>query len=357
MRLLIIDDSKSILAALRLAISEFTDCEIETFTSPLEALERSRAVAFGLVIVDYMMPDMNGVEVIRQLRNQSRHQSAPIVMITSRTERSIRLEALEAGATDFLNKPFDTHELRARVSNLIALQKAQLELADQARFSELARRLAANEADEREKETIWCLAQAMASRDGNTGGHVERVASIAELIAVGLGLEPVVCRNISIAAPLHDIGKIGISDAILQKPGRLNEEETIEMRRHVPIGVSILEKSATELARVAKAIIGAHHEKWDGTGYPLGLRGDAIPIEARVVAVADVFDALCSDRPYKNAWSPEQAHDEIVACSGSHFDADCVAAFKRKWPEIRALIEPETATDTENLIVLQKAAS
>ncbi|MDE1997120.1 MAG: response regulator [Rhizobiaceae bacterium] len=346
MRLLIIDDSKSILLALRLAISEFTQCEVETFINPKEALERSQTVDFGLVIVDYMMPEIDGIEVIRRLRSQPQHQTVPIVMITSRTERSIRLEALEAGATDFLNKPFDTHELRARVSNLLALHQAQLELADRAKLLEIAREVAARQAEIREKETIWCLAQAMESRDGNTGDHVERVANVAELIADGLGMDKHTRRNIYIAAPLHDIGKIGISDAVLNKPGKLDADEMAEIRRHVPIGVSIMRKSSTELARVATAIIGGHHEKWDGSGYPLGISGDAIPLEARIVAVADVFDALCSERSYKAAWPPQRAYEEIIACSGSHFDPACVAAFKSKWPEIRALVESSQRAST-----------
>jgi putative two-component system response regulator len=337
MRLLIIDDSKSSLAALDLAIRRFAGCDIEMFSNPLEALTRSSESEFDLVLVDYMMPELNGVEVIRRLRQQRAYENVPIVMVTSKTERAVRLEALGAGATDFLNKPFDPLELQARVSNLMALRTAQLALAERARSLDQAFKHAVKQADIREREIIWCLAQAMASRDGNTGDHVERVANIAELIAEGVELDSIQRRNIYLAAPLHDIGKIGISDAILQKRGKLEPHEIVQMRQHVPIGVSILGNSSAELARVATAIIGGHHERWDGTGYPKGLVGDAIPIEARIVAVADVFDALCSDRPYKTAWAPETAYAEILACSGSHFDPACVAAFRRKWPEIRAL--------------------
>jgi putative two-component system response regulator len=262
-------------------------------------------------------------------------------MITSRTERNIRLEALEAGATDFLTKPFDPLELKARISNLMALRHAQLALADRARSLDEAFRHAAEQADMREQEIIWCLAQAMALRDGNTGDHVERVANIAQLIAEGVGLDRIQRRNIYLAAPLHDIGKIGIPDAILQKRGKLDPFEIEQMRQHVPIGIDILRNSSAELAGVATAIIGGHHEKWNGTGYPNGLSQDAIPIEARIVAVADVFDALCSDRPYKPAWPLDEAYKEIIACSGSHFDPACVAAFRRKWPAIKALFGHE----------------
>ncbi len=277
--------------------------------------------------------------MIRRLRRQPGYEDVPVVMVTSQAKRSVRLEALAAGATDFLAKPFDPLELQARVLNLMALHKAQLALADRAKSLDMAFRHATEQADMREQEIIWCLAQAMASRDGNTGDHIERVANIAELIAEGLGLDRIQRRNIYLAAPLHDIGKIAIPDAILQKPGKLDQHEIELMREHVPIGVAILANSSAELSRVATAIIAGHHEKWDGTGYPKGLSGDAIPIEARIVAVADVFEALCSDRPYKQAWPFERAYEEIIACSGSHFDPACVAAFRRKWPAIRALFE------------------
>ncbi|MDV4153515.1 MULTISPECIES: HD domain-containing phosphohydrolase [Rhizobium] len=339
MPLLIVDDSESSLLALETAVRGFAGCVVESFTNPLEALARCREVDFDVVLVDYLMPEMNGIEMIRRLRRQPGYEDVPVVMITSQAKRAVRLEALEAGATDFLAKPFDPLELQARVLNLMALHKAQLALADRAKSLDMAFRHATEQADMREQEIIWCLAQAMASRDGNTGDHIERVANIAELIAEGLGLDRIQRRNIYLAAPLHDIGKIAIPDAILQKPGKLERHEIERMREHVPIGVAILANSSAELSRVATAIIAGHHEKWDGTGYPKGLSGDAIPIEARIVAVADVFEALCSDRPYKQAWPIEHAYEEIIACSGSHFDPACVAAFRRKWPAIRALFE------------------
>ncbi|TBD05972.1 response regulator [Rhizobium leguminosarum] len=339
MPLLIVDDSESSLLALETAVRGFAGCVVESFTNPLEALARCQAVDFDVVLIDYMMPEMNGIEMIRRLRRQPGYEDVPVVMITSQAKRSVCLEALAAGATDFLAKPFDPLELQARVLNLMALHKAQLALADRAKSLDMAFRHATEQADMREQEIIWCLAQAMASRDGNTGDHIERVANIAELIAEGLGLDRIQRRNIYLAAPLHDIGKIAIPDAILQKPGKLERHEIERMREHVPIGVAILANSSAELSRVATAIIAGHHEKWDGTGYPKGLSGDAIPIEARIVAVADVFEALCSDRPYKQAWPIERAYEEIIACSGSHFDPACVAAFRRKWPAIRALFE------------------
>jgi len=348
MTIIIIDDSRSSLLALEAAVREFTGASVETFKRPSDALVRCQTVNFDIVLVDYMMPEMNGIEVIRSLRRKRGYENVPIVMITSETDRALRLEALEAGATDFLNKPFDPLELRARVSNLLALRNAQLALADRAKLLDQAYRRASQQADMREQEIVWCLAKAMSLRDGDTGDHVGRVARIAELIAEGVGLDTFERRSIYLAAPLHDIGKIGISDEILRKPGKLDAYEMEEMRQHVPIGINILRNSSAELSRIATQIISGHHEKWDGSGYPDGLSGDQIPIAARIVAIADVFDALCSERPYKKAWPIEDAYQEIIASSGTHFDPACVAAFRRKWPEIRKLFDEVEETDDEN---------
>ena len=182
-------------------------------------------------------------------------------------------------------------------------------------------------------------------RDGDTGEHVSRVAQISQLIAEGIGLSQEQCRMIYLAAPLHDIGKIGIADAILSKPGKLTPEEFAKMQEHVTIGARILERGTSDLIKTAELIAQSHHERWDGTGYPDRLSGADIPIEARIVAIADVFDALCSERPYKAAWAVEAAYAEIVRCSGSHFDPACVAAFRAKWSEINALIASATLSE------------
>ena len=193
----------------------------------------------------------------------------------------------------------------------------------------------------REEEVIWRLARAIEYRDGDTGEHVSRVARISQLIAEGIGLSPQRCRTIYLAAPLHDIGKIGIADAILGKPGKLTPDEFKTMREHVTIGARILEGGSSDLIRTAELIAQSHHERWDGTGYPDRLSGCDIPIEARVVAIADVFDALCSERPYKPAWPVQKAYAEIVACGGTHFDPACVDAFQALWPQIQFIMQGE----------------
>ncbi len=284
------------------------------------------------------MPKRNGIEVIREIRNDLQHATTPIIMLTSETERSIKIGAIEAGATEFISKPVDAVELRARVKNLLSLRKAQLELQCRATNLEAAINLATREIAAREEEIIWRLARAIEFKDGHTGNHVTRVADISKLIALELGLSEAHARMIYLAAPLHDVGKIGIPDELLGKPARLSAEEFAIMKQHVEIGTQILANGCSELLKIACSIAGGHHEKWDGSGYPAGLAGHQIPLEARIVAVADVFEALCSERPYKRAWSIEAAYAEILSCSGTHFDPDCVAAFVSQWPRIQAMM-------------------
>ena len=334
MRLLIVDDSRSSLAFLAQRLSELGDHTIETFLNPLQALARSAQAQFDLVILDNIMPGLDGVELTRRLRATESYRLVPIIMVTSDVDRALRVEAVAAGANDFVVKPFDSVELQARVRNLLALRQAQTELADRAKLLLHEVEIATRHVVEREEELIWRLARAIEYRDGDTGEHVSRVALISRHIAEAVGLSAERCRCIYLAAPLHDIGKIGIADAILSKPGKHTPEETRIMREHVTIGARILERGSSELIRTAELIAQSHHERWDGTGYPDRLSGADIPIEARIVAIADVFDALCSARPYKAAWPIDKAHAEILANNGTQFDPTCVAAFEARWTEI-----------------------
>ena len=343
MRILIVDDSRSSLAFLKHVVGQLGVDEIECVLHPVEALRRAAEVQFDLVLVDNIMPEMDGVELNRRLRARDDYRLVPIIMVTSIDSQQLRVTAIAACATDFVHKPFDATELQARVRNLLALRQAQREMADRAQWLTREVDIATAHLVAREEEIIWRLARAIEYRDGNTGGHVSRVAQISRIVAEGIGLSPERCRVIYLAAPLHDIGKIGIADAILGKPGKLTFDEMATMREHVSIGARILEDGSSEVVRTAELIAQAHHERWDGTGYPDRLSGRDIPIEARVVAIADVFDALCSDRPYKLAWPVEDARREIVKLAGSHFDPDCVAAFEARWAEISALVPATSA--------------
>ena len=343
MRVMVIDDSRSSAAAIASRIDEIPGLSSAVCLDPEVALRECERDQFDLVLVDYIMPKLDGVEVLKTLRSLEAYRLVPMIMIASTISKDVKLQAIQAGATDFLNKPVDWVELQARMRNLIALRQAQIELADRTR--QLSAEVAAATASlaAREEEIIWRLARAIEFRDGTTGEHVSRVAAICRLISDQMGLGPERGRILYLAAPLHDIGKIGISDTVLQKPGRLTADEIAVMRRHVEYGAAILGDASTEVVRVAAAIARTHHEKWDGSGYPSGLAGEDIPIEGRITAIADVFDALCSERPYKPAWPLEKAFAEIVSCRGCHFDPACVDAFISGWPQIRALMEKAAA--------------
>lgn len=337
LKILAVDDSASMRAVLETTVRKIHNTIVETCGDPLEALKKCQDFQYDVVIVDYLMPEMNGVRLLSHLRQLDTYRSIPIIMLTSESDREIRMDALAAGVNDFLNKPFDPFEFRARITNMLALRIAQRQQARLVDYLGQDVEKAMREITLREKEMIWRLALAIDARDGGTGAHVSRVARISHRLALGLGLNEAHSQLIYLAAPLHDVGKIGIPDSILAKPGPLTLEEEIIMRRHVEHGVKILRDGATELLKVAVAIIGGHHERWNGSGYPSGLSGKAIPIEARIVAVADVFDALCTARPYKAAMPFETAFAQTVAGSGSQFDPACVEVFKQLEGELHTL--------------------
>jgi putative two-component system response regulator len=337
MRIALIDNSRAALAMIRSCVETLPNLEVIEFQSPRKALTDASFTQFDFVLTDYEMRAMNGIEFIRLLRELPSYRDVPIIMLTSIDDQDVCIEALQAGATDFIRKPFRSVELARRIENLLALRNAQLHLQDRARMLGGAVELAKHALVNREEEIIWRLARAIEARDGATGEHVTRVAKISFLIAQSMGLPETRCRTIYMAAPLHDVGKIGIPDSILTKPGRLTAEEITVMRRHVDIGVKILENGTSDLLRVAEIIAGGHHERWDGTGYPKGLSKLEIPLEARIAAVADVFDAMCTNRSYKLAWPIEDAKREIILGSDKLYDPQCVTAFENCWPQIATL--------------------
>jgi len=340
---LVLDDAEMNNLLMVAALRPIVGCIAHDFTVPAEALDFARlhAAEIGVVITDYDMPGMNGMEFIRTVRSIPELANVPTVMVTSLDQRKLRREALEAGATDFLTKPVDPVEVCARVTNLLALSKAHRALQDHA--AQLTREVAAAVAlvEDREREIISTLMRAAESRDTDTGDHIARVSASAGRIARALGLAPNDCRLMSLAATMHDVGKIAVPDAILLKPGLLTPKERREMELHAERGQRILGSSASAVMRLAAEIAATHHERWDGTGYPYGLRGEAIPLGGRIVAVADVFDALTSKRPYKQAWSNSDAFAHLREQAGRHFDPRCVDAF------LRAYDQPPLSADAE----------
>lgn len=339
MRVFVIDDSPSVVATLRRAVEAISGSEVLSFLHPRDALARFEDRTPDLILVDYMMPGMNGVEVITHVRKNDLTKHVPTIMITSRKEADIKLAAMKAGATEFLNKPIDETELTIRVRNILSIGEERLALATKAAALQRDFDAAMKRIERHEEEIIWRLSKAIACRHGETADHLDRVAIVARMIAEEVGLDAGQCRTVFLASALHDVGKIGLPDAILSKPGPLTVEERRQMQRHADFGGEILSDSSSELIQIAGKIAESHHEKWDGTGYPKGLAGTSIPIEARVVAIADVFDALCSKRSYKAAWPLADAFREIVNSSGTHFDPACVAAFCRRWTDIKGLFD------------------
>jgi two-component system response regulator RpfG len=335
---LIIDD----LFSSRLLIAEIVrqidpKLNLELFDTPSRALEYARQNRVDMVLTDFKLPEFDGIELVKQIRGLGHCVDIPIVVITVVDDRQIRYNALEAGATDFLIKPLDEHETRARCANLLELRRHKIVLSDQARVLQYQVDKSVAEIHERELETLSKLAKAGEFRDKTTGNHLSRMAKYSGLIAQHLGLGAETVHVIEVAAPMHDIGKIGIPDSVLIKRGPLSPAEQEIMRTHPRIGYDILKGSPSKYLSMGSIIALGHHEKYDGTGYPNGLHGDDIPIVARVVAVADVFDALVSERPYKHAWPIEEGFDFLSSQRGKHFDPKCVDAFLADKTKIEAI--------------------
>ena len=293
---------------------------IQETTAPESALTWADTDIADLVLVDYVMPGMNGIEFIQRLRQVPGYEHVPVIMITIKQDTQTRYAALDAGVTDFLTKPVDVHECMARCRNLLTLRQQQLILEDKSRLLEVMVSEATAEIRSREKETLMRLARAGEYRDTDTAKHLLRMSRYSGLLAEAIGLSAEEAELIELAAPLHDIGKIGIPDSILRKSGSLTEAEIEVMRQHPQIGHDILQDSPSKYLRLGGEIALAHHERYDGSGYPLGIAGEDIPLSARIVAIADVFDALTSVRPYKAAWSIEAAMQYLSKESGRHFD-------------------------------------
>jgi putative two-component system response regulator len=325
-----------------LVVDDFK-ANVEFFTAILEgeyrvisayegetAISKARSERPDLVLLDIMMPGLDGYEVCRELKADPRTKSIPVIFVTALGEVEDEARAFEAGGADFLTKPVRPLVVLARV-------KTQLALRDQMRVLESMVRERTAELERTRFEIIRRLGRAAEFRDNETGLHVVRMGLFGERIALAYGLSVDDAELYLHALPMHDIGKIGIRDSILLKPGKLDEAETAEMRKHCEIGARILgEDSSSDVEPLAIASVCAlsHHERWDGRGYPRGLSGEAIPLIGRIATVADVFDALTSKRPYKESWPIGRAAAEIQDGAGSQFDPEVVKAFAKALPEI-----------------------
>lgn len=314
-------------------------------TNPEQALEWATEHTADMVFVDYVMPEMNGVDFIRLLKTLPNYECVPVIMITIKKDAETRYAALDAGVADFLSKPVDVYECTARSKNLLTMRQQQLALQSRGDLLEGLVKTATSEIKTREKETLMRLARAGEHKDYDTAMHLQRMSLYSRALAEALGFSEEDAEIIELSAPLHDIGKIGIPDSILLKDKPLDDDEQAIMRRHPIIGYEILQNSPSKYLQMGGEIALAHHERFDGHGYPYQLKGDEIPLSARIVAIADVFDALTSERPYKKAWSIDKTFKYLKEESGKHFDPDLVATML----SIRKSIEKIFNTHTSAL--------
>jgi putative two-component system response regulator len=346
-RILIVDDEDAIRRVLRrLLVAEGYDV-IEA-EDGRRGLELAWIHNVDTVLLDVMMPGLDGFEVCRQLRADDRTAHTPVVVVTAAVDREFRRQARAVGADDFLSKPFDEIELLARVRNTVrvkmyydslARERNDLRVEIDGRTRDLEIASDRLEKVQRElviarEETILRLARAAEFRDDETAAHLQRMSHYCHLLGKKRGLDEYTCEMLLVASPMHDVGKIGIPDSILLKPGRLTPDEFQIMKQHAEIGYQILSGSESPLVELAANVAHTHHEKWNGSGYPRGLAGADIPIEGRIAAVADVFDALTSARPYKAAWTVDDATALMLKGRGEHFDPELVDLFLDSLNEI-----------------------
>ncbi|WP_092938127.1 HD-GYP domain-containing protein [Paracidovorax wautersii] len=312
-RLLLVDDEPANLQVLRQVLQQ--DYRLLFATSGPKAVEIALQQRPDLMLLDVMMPDMDGYAVLQRLAAEPQVAGMPVIFVTALSDAADEARGLELGAVDYIAKPISAAVVRARVRTHLSLVRM-----DELRESRL--------------QILQRLGRAAEYKDNETGKHVIRMSLYAQMLALAIGMDSTWAEDLLHAAPLHDVGKIGIPDAVLRKPGGLDATEWDVMRTHPSIGAEIIGEHPGGVLRLASTIALTHHEKWDGSGYPRGLVGREIPLESRIIAIADVFDALTTRRPYKDAWNVEDAMDYLHSQAGRHFDPDLVGPFSALKPQL-----------------------
>ena len=357
-RVLFVDDEKRVLDGLRRILRGEREQWDMSFADGVDAaLEILGETPHDAIVSDINMPGRDGFDLLKAVHDDESLSDIPVVILTGNGEHDMKRRALDLGATDLLSKPIDRDDLVARLRSVLRLKAYTDQIKDYSAQLEARVRERTAELELARAELVWRLGKAGEFRDSDTGFHVVRVGYYAQSLATTLGLEDRLVREIFLAAPLHDVGKIGIPDRILLKPAKLTVEEFVVMKTHTTIGGQILRASSTArehtrllgtlsastvaagnpFARVGAEIAEGHHERWDGGGYPHGLAGEEIPIAARITSVADVYDALCSVRPYKPAMPEEQVMDIMRSATGAQFDPAVFAAFESTLPDFREI--------------------
>ncbi|NLG08702.1 MAG: response regulator [Deinococcales bacterium] len=328
MRILLVDDEEAALVVMKSLLTSAGYRFVETCDDPRAAAARFRELRPDLLVLDYRMPGRDGLAVLDELAPEL-PDAFPVLMVTGDERPGLREAALAGGAKDFLTKPVNATEARLRIRNLLEARRLQLELMRQNERLEAAVRRRTQELEHSQLEMLVRLARAAEYRDDDTGEHTWRVAHVSGMIAQEMGMRRDRVELLLRAARLHDVGKITIPDGILMKPGKLTPEEYAVVKGHAAAGAQLLSGSRSPLIRLAEQIALTHHERWDGKGYPQGLKGEEIPLEARILAVADAYDALTHDRSHRKAVSQVEAVKEIVRHAGEQFDPAVVIAFER----------------------------
>jgi putative two-component system response regulator len=338
-RILIVDDEAANLKLLDKMLRAQGYHNLMLLSDPREVLDSYQKVRPDLILLDINMPYLDGYQVMEQLKALQDTLLPPIVILTAQNGKDYLLRALAAGARDFITKPFDRNELLMRARNLLDAQLAHRLIHDQKKVLEEMVQIRTEELRNTRLQVVQRLGKAAEYRDEETGNHILRMSHISTLLARSVGWSEAACELMLNASPMHDIGKIGIPDAILLKPGKFEPHEWEIMKTHAIIGGRLLDGDDSDLMCMAREIAISHHEKWDGSGYPNGIAGEAIPQAGRIAALADVFDALTSARPYKKAWSIEDAVNLIKENRGKHFDPKLVDTFLQELPGIIEILQ------------------
>lgn len=336
-RILVIDDMPASVDLLVCMLRRAGLAHVASTTDPAAGLQMCLAAPPDLILLDYCMPGLEGPDFIEAMMRALGAAAPPVLMITAHNTDAMRRRALEMGAIDYVTKPFTEWELLTRARNLLRLNVLHRQQRSLSRLLEQQVRERTAELERTRAEIIHRLCNAGEFRDEDTGRHVARIGRLSAHLAERAGLDRDFTDNLAAAAPLHDIGKIGIPDRVLLKPDRLDAAEWTIMRTHCALGAQILADSGMALLDLASEIALTHHEKWDGSGYPHGLSGQDIPLSGRLVAVCDVFDALLSHRPYKQPWPLDRTLSHIAEIAGSHLDPDLVALFLDNRAEMIAI--------------------